>query len=86
MLRTTVRRAAVLAATGTIAALAAAGPALAADTSAVHGAQTAAAAENVPAASAFTMTYPDWRWCHHHHHGLVGGLLEGVGDVLYALL
>lgn len=94
-----VRRAAALAATGTLAVLAAAGPALAqsapapaAGVTAVSGAVRAAqplplaplARADVPAPTVPQTPPP---CVHHYHHpGLVTSLLEGVGVLLSNLL
>lgn len=91
MVRSTMRRAAALAGASTLAVLAAAGPALAADTPTP---QTQAAATSASAQQGTSQdqapTPADGKtyviWCHHHHEGLVSDLLESVGDLLGALL
>ena len=100
MVRSTMRRAAALAGTATLAVLATAGPALAADTPTPQTQAALAAsgpAAPAPAGQAQQATSQDPAaptpadgktyvvWCH-HHHGLVSDLLEGVGDLLGALL
>jgi hypothetical protein len=81
MVRSTVRRAAAFAAIGALAVAAGAGPALAADSPAAPRA-TAGHARVLGAHA--TPTAP--LWFHHCHHGLLGGLLGGVGHVLGGVL
>jgi hypothetical protein len=93
--RSTVRRAAALAATGALAVLAGAGPALAADGSGASGTQNAAsqsatsqnAGANVQGAQGAPQEGPQGQDCPRwHHHGLVSGLLDGVVHLVDALL
>ena len=82
VVRNSVRRAAALAATGALAVLATAGPALAASSPSggtAPRAGVAAVQDNMPKPAEENMPP-----C--HHHGLLGGLLEGLGDLLSALL
>jgi hypothetical protein len=96
--RNTARRAAALAAAGTLAVLCTAGPALAASAPAPRAAVAAAAkADTASAPAPAAQTDPQYaqdgqnpqtdppRWCH-HREGLLSALLEGVGDLLGALL
>ena len=76
-----VRRTLALAGTGMLAGLgllAAAGPA------------AADSAPSAPPAATVQYDHPNWTWCpygdYRHHEGLVGGLLDGVGHLLGALL
>jgi hypothetical protein len=94
MVRSSVRRAAVLAGSGALVVLAAAGPAMAADV-APPARTVAAVSASAPEPAPVTQSQLSGTeqadgstviWCHHHHHGLLSGLLEGVGDLLGALL
>lgn len=102
MVRSTVRRAAAFAATGALAVLVGAGPALAADSPSVPGPAAAGvtamqntapqditAPQNITAQTTAALNTPQTTapmvpWC--HHRGLLSALLEGVGDLLGALL
>lgn len=92
MVRITMRRAAALAGASALAVLVAAGPALAADapTPQTQAAAVAAGPAQQGASQVQAPTPADGNtyviWCHHHHEGLVSDLLEGVGDLLGALL
>jgi len=85
MVRSTVRRAAAFAATGALALVAGAGPALAAEHTPAP-VTVAAASPNGPSTVQSPAGPP---WCpphHYYHQGLLSGLLEGLGDLLGGLL